>query len=57
MQCVWGINGEDRIISKGLLACLDPQILAPVFICGENTKVLCMPTIHMTCRPYKTEYL
>jgi hypothetical protein len=43
------INGEDRITSKGR----PPRSQDPnpvIFICGENSKVLCMSTIRMTWR-------
>jgi hypothetical protein len=47
LRCVFGeFNGQDRIISKVLWP---PRAPDPViFICGKNSKVLCISTIHMT---------
>jgi hypothetical protein len=43
-------NGEGRIISKGLCSPRSPDLNSCDFYLWENSKVLCMPTIHKTWR-------
>jgi hypothetical protein len=44
------MNVEDRIISKNVWPPRSPDLNSCDFYLGENSKVLCMPTIRMTWR-------